>query len=226
MIDCNNINKAHLRPLRPEFNHLVERGTAGQAIQKLLDDYEFKSVLDLGAGEGLHSKIFSEYGKKVTAVDFGGSIYAKRATPDFEVIRGGFIDLSFDTVFDCIWCSHVLEHQLNVNQFLRKINSDLVEGGVLAITVPPMKNEIVGGHVSLWNAGLLVYNLVMAGFDCRQAAILRYSYNISCIVEKKSFILPKDLSYDYGDIEKLSCFFPSGLTEGFNGDIYELNWYK
>lgn len=86
-----------------------------------------------------------------------------------------------------------------------------------------MKNEIVGGHVSIWNAGLLIYNLVMAGFDCRRAAILRYSYNISCIIEKRSIVLPKDLNYDYGDIEKLSMYLPQGLAEGFNGDIYELN---
>ncbi|WP_082634792.1 class I SAM-dependent methyltransferase [Aeromonas schubertii] len=226
MIDFNNLNKVHLRPLRAEFNILVERGTAGQAMQKLLDEYVFKSVLDVGAGEGLHSNIFSAHGKEVTAVDLGGSIYAKRASPDLKMISGNFIDLSFDRTFDCIWCSHVLEHQLNVNQFLLKINSSLAEGGVLAITVPPMKNEIVGGHVSLWNAGLLIYNLVMAGFDCRRAAILRYSYNISCIIEKRSFILPKNLNFDCGDIEKLSMYFPPELAEGFNGDIYELNWYK
>ncbi|HDX8614717.1 TPA: class I SAM-dependent methyltransferase [Aeromonas dhakensis] len=226
MIDCNNLNKVHLKPLRAEFNGLVEHGTAGQAMQKLLDDYVFESVLDLGAGEGLHSNILSAHGKKVTAVDLGGSIYSKRASPDFEVINGNFMDLSFDKAFDCIWCSHVLEHQLNVNQFLLNINSHLIEGGVLAVTVPPMKNEIVGGHVSIWNAGLLIYNLVMAGFDCRRAAILRYSYNISCIIEKRSIVLPKDLNYDYGDIEKLSMYLPQGLAEGFNGDIYELNWYK
>jgi len=226
MIDSQSLQKTHLKPLRPEFSHLITQGTAGQAIQKVLDDYQFHTVLDLGAGEGLHSRIFESHGKNVTAVDLGGSVYAQRANPDFNVISGNFMEIVFDKPFDCIWCSHVLEHQLNVNTFLRRISDNLVEGGILAITVPPLKHEIVGGHVSLWNAGLLIYNLVMAGFDCRNASLLRYSYNISCIVEKKSIKLPPNLTFDAGDIEKLASYFPPGLSEGFNGDIYELNWYK
>ena len=68
--------------------------------------------------------------------------------------------------------------------YSEKINSILKEGGVLAITVPPLKNEIVGGHLSLWNSGILLYQLVVAGFDCREAIVKKYGYNISVIVKK------------------------------------------
>ena len=129
----------------------------------------------------------------------------------------------FDSAFDAIWCSHCLEHQLNVNSFLRKVFHDLKMGGVLAVTVPPLKHSIVGGHVTLWNAGLLLYNLILAGFDCSQASVKAYGYNLSVIVEKKPISLP-DLNRVFGDINILSRYFPIPVSERFDGRIDEVNW--
>jgi hypothetical protein len=93
--------------------------------------------------------------------------------------------MTFDSRFDCVWASHVLEHQLNVGLFLRKIFEVANEGAAVCVTVPPSQPKILGGHVSFWNAGLLLYNLVHAGFDCRDASVLRYGYDISVIIRKR-----------------------------------------
>lgn len=129
----------------------------------------------------------------------------------------------FDQRFDCVWASHVLEHQLNVNLFLRKCHEILNDPGVLAVTVPPMKPKIVGGHVSVWNAGLLLYNLVMAGFDCRDAVVLKYGYNITAIVRKRGSLTLPELSLDTGDISKLEPYLPAGFHEGMDGDLEQVN---
>ena len=142
---------------------------------------------------------------------------------------------NFNEQFDCVWCSHVLEHQLNVQIFLEKINRVLKEGGILAITVPPLINDVVGGHVSLWNAGTLLYRLVLAGFDCREAHIKTYSSDISIIVKKKSIRVLDKIVYDNGDLITLHRYFPPKLkykpyTMGvqkdipFEGNIHECNW--
>ena len=94
---------------------------------------------------------------------------------------------------------------------------------MLAITVPPAMHQIVGGHLSVWNAGLLLYHLILAGFDCRNAHVCQYGYNISVILRKRLIELPA-LHYDSGDINRLAQFLPDGLSEGFNGDIRKLNW--
>ena len=103
---------------------------------------------------------------------------------------------------------------------------------VLAITVPPGDSLVIGGHLTNWNAGILLYNLVLAGFDCSNASILQYGYNISVIVKKRSDI-PVDLSnlsYDRGDLRKISKYLPNveyrsnDLDDPFKGDIYSLNW--
>ena len=189
-----------------------------EAAVKLAKDYSFKTLLDIGSGpsQGVNAaNFFKELAKDVTRQDIN---------PDYKPdLLGDFNNLATDKLYDCIWCSHVLEHQLNVNHFLTKIFHTLKDDGVLAITVPPAKHEIVGGHVTLWNAGLLLYNLILAGFDCKDAAVKSYGYNISVIVNKRTAILP-ELNYDAGDINALNEFFPLGVYEGFDGNIQEINW--
>lgn len=194
---------------------------ADDALHKLIADYEFDTVLDIGCGDGLHSDFFKSAGKSVTGID-----YRPRRQ---GVIAANYMQHTFDQPFDCVWASHVLEHQPNVQAFLHKIYQDLKLGGILAITVPPLKHEIVGGHLTLWNAGLLLYNLVVAGFDCREASCKQYAYNISVITPKIAAILPSEnMRFAGGDIELLAAFFPGNSAvkwqQGFRGDIGELNW--
>jgi SAM-dependent methyltransferase len=185
-------------------------------FDKLIKDYQFNTVLDVGGGTGPYRDLFISESKKVYTSDIKES--------DFE---GDFNAYDFGSIkFECVWCVHTLEHQLNVNHFLTKIHSILVEGGVLAISVPPMKHNIVGGHVSLWNAGILLYNLILAGFDCSDAAVRTYGYDVSVIVKKRSILKLPDLKYDHGDIETLSKYFPRDLraNQGFHGQIPAINW--
>lgn len=228
-------------PLKKEFQHLE---FASHAIQKLLDDYQFDTVLDIGCGSGEHSKIFKNYGKKVTALDYGKSIYyEKSANSEIEIIESDFNSWCSNNwekgtghSFDCIWASHVLEHQTDLNHFFLNLLSLCKDNPktIIAITVPPKKDLIVSGHLSIWNAGLLLYNLIVNGLDCRNAKILEYGYNISVIFQIEDLYisqkLPK-LNYDSGDLLKLKEFFPSGIQWQsvkndivFDGDIKELNW--
>lgn len=174
-------------------------------------------ILDIGSGSGYHAQYMSVAGLKVSTTDIKGKV----------TYPGNYNILQLPK-FDGIFCAHVLEHQLNVNSFLKKIHLDLKEEGILCVTVPPLKHLIVGGHVSLWNAGLIIYNLVLAGFDCSNASIKTYGYNISVVVKKISIKNFPRLVYDNGDMRALNKYFPKGLkyTSGctFDGDIKEHNW--
>jgi SAM-dependent methyltransferase len=188
---------------------------AREAFDKLLT-LNFETVIDVGCGFCEHAQEFRDNGKTVFPVDLKPLVEG--------VIQADYNLLEIEKA-DAVWCCHVLEHQLNVNTFLSKIYRDLKPGGYLAITVPPLKHNIVGGHLTLWNAGLLLYNLILAGFDCSEAMVKEYGYNISVIVQKKRDIELPELNYDNGDIEKLAEFFPPNCrTQGFLGNFTELNW--
>lgn len=200
------------------------------AMEKMVHDYNFDTILDLGCGDGYASEFFTQHGKQVTANDYGKSINFKD-TMAKEVIIGDFNKIDFGKQFEAIWCAHCLEHQLNVQLFLERICGLLCEGGVLALTVPPMKNTIVGGHVSIWNAGLILYRLILAGFDCSEASICRYGYNISVIVKKKEIYVLDKINYDKGDIRILEPYWPKEIKmrhkefdDAFYGWIKRLNW--
>ena len=194
----------------------MKKMRSNQALSFILNNINFQTILDIGCGYGKQSEVFKNNHKIVTSTDIGNFYNG--------TVVGNYLDLNFEP-HDITWVSHVLEHQLNVNTFLKKVRKDTKVGGYTCITVPPAKNEIVGGHVSIWNAGLLLYNLVLAGFNCKNAHIKKYNYNITVIAKADNFILP-ELKYDSGDINLLKPWLPDFCNEGFSGDIIEWNWIE
>lgn len=188
-----------------------ERILSLEALHKLLT-YDFDTVIDIGSGLGKQAEILRGNGKNVTTISL---------IPPADIV-GDFMATELPQ-YDCVWASHVLEHQLNANLFLKRCYSLLGDDGILAVTVPPLKHRIVGGHISLWNAGLLLYNLILAGFDCKDAKVKSYGYNISVIVRKKKADLP-DLVMDFDDVGTLAEFFPIKAFNAFDGQIEEHNW--
>jgi SAM-dependent methyltransferase len=186
-----------------------------QAIERVVQYDDIDTVLDIGSWNGTHAGYLRLHGKSVMTVDFN-------VQADFT---GNYLDLEIPK-FDCIWCSHTLEHQPNVGQFLTKCFDDLNDNGLFAVTVPSMEKygtKVVDGHMTYWNAGLLLYNLILAGFDCSDARVATYNNEVSVLVRKVKANLPR-ISSDRGELERLSKFFPMNVQQGFNGSIEEVNW--
>lgn len=199
-----------------------QKSNSLQALEKFTKLLPKQSnVIDVGSGASeLHAKILREDGHNVDTCDFH----------EDATYRGNFNEIEIPKQYDGVWSSHCLEHQLNINAYLNKVANCCKEGGYICITVPPLKSTIVGGHVSLWNAGLLIYNTVLAGLDCSNAMVKKYGYNISIIIQKKSFQMP-ELHFVGTDLGLLRPYFPNNLQwQGngpkpkFDGSFDSLNW--
>lgn len=194
-----------------------------QALSRLLSYDDVLRILDVGSGGGEQARVMRAAGKDVVTISL---------EPPADFIED-YCNGRSERVgaFDAIWASHVLEHQPDVGRFLRLCFRDLREDGILAVTVPPAKHGLVGGHLTTWNAGLLIYNLIMAGFDCREARVSEvYSsgpgyppYNISVLVRKRAAVLPA-LRMDAGDIQRLAAFFPCPVSQGVDGRFPAIGW--
>ena len=203
------------------------------AMEAMLAEPDIKSILDVGYGSGEHTAHMAAAGKRVIGVDPNG---AEQLHDQFNggsavLLRLDYMDpeTQFSEKFDALWCSHVLEHVDDPQALLRKAFEDLKEDGLLVLTVPPAQHAVVGGHFSLWNAGQLLYHLVRAGFDCSNARIKQYGYNLSILVRKHEVpggIVPDLPNYR---VDILEQYLPDGLkwaNGSFNGNIQELNWQE
>lgn len=189
-------------------------------ILRLIEEYDFETVLDIGSGAGEHTRFFRHFGKQVFSVDLA---------PGADYV-GDFNELTLDRQFDVVWCSHVLEHQRNVGAFLEKIYAAIKDdNGILAITVPVHpRQRLLCGHITNWNTGLLCYNLVLAGFDCREARALQTSYEVGLIVKKKPAVAPEirqSAAFHTADqLDKLARFFPFPVGQSANAEVLDVNW--
>jgi SAM-dependent methyltransferase len=186
---------------------------AAEALTRFLHYPDIIRVLDVGSGVGAHAALMRAAGRDVHTISLA---------PPADFV-GDYLDMpTLASLQDGIWASHVLEHQRDAGRFLRRCFRDLRDDGALAITVPPLKHLLVGGHLTLWNPGLLVYNLIVNGFDCREARVHQYGYNISVIVRKRQAVLPP-LMCDKGDLEALKEFFPFPVRQECDGRV-SVNW--
>jgi hypothetical protein len=71
----------------------------------------------------------------------------------------------------------------------------------------------------------LLYNLILAVYDCSKASAITDGYDVSVIVQRgeEPLRLP-ELAMDAGDIELLAPFFPMPASQGFDGNISAINW--
>lgn len=176
---------------------------------------DFKTVLDVGSGAGEHSRFFKLFGKQVFSLDL-------HEEADYV---GDFMTYEFDRKFDVVWCSHVLEHQRNVGLFLEKLFDVIEDDGFLAIALPVHpRSRLISGHLTNWNAGVLIYNLILAGFDCREA-IFVHDYDLCLIVRKKA-ASGGDVraAAAWANVEELAQFFPFEVKESGDVEIKRHNW--
>jgi len=205
------------------------------AIDKIISFKDWSSFLDIGAGKCQQSNFLKKHtNKNIYTNDLNTESQNCSNIKNSYDFVGEFQKIEFkDKKFDVVCAIHVLEHVLNVNEFLKKMISVTKENGYLCVVVPIRKPFVVSGHMSIWNPGLLIYNLVAAGLDCKECMILQKDYEISVIVKANKRDTSKDhlfLCRDTGDLKNLKNYFPKILHESiddydcFDGDIFMLNW--
>jgi SAM-dependent methyltransferase len=193
-------------------------------LGRFLTGFDFSTLLEIGSRDGVVARAAAFAGKKVTTCEILDTYDAS--------FSGDYLDLKIKEPFDAIWCSHVLEHQRYLGRFLDKMFDDLKDGGILAVTVPTGLSPLLQGHVNIFTPGLLLYNLICAGFDCADAQVKTYDWQFSIILQKKPNGLPR-VSYGserLGGVPHLNSLFPEPFRSDFtpkgqtSGEVERVNW--
>ena len=102
------------------------------------------SLLEIGAGEGLALEFFEQKDFKVFGIEPSPKnvILINKKLKKGKCIIGFAEDLSiFNTKFDIIIMSHILEHTINCRDIILNISKSLSSDGILFIEVPNCENE-------------------------------------------------------------------------------------
>ncbi len=143
---------------------------------------KYQSCIDIGSGDGVQTNILKHAGLEVFQLDK----YSDKA--EYKV---DFIKHKFDKKFDVAFCSHVIEHQRNVGNFLDKIHDILNHNGVLIISAPKHAAEhMIEGHINCFITPYFIQHLIHAGFDLRNGKYL------SCGGVENAEIVSKDPDFD------------------------------
>ena len=152
---------------------------------------KFKTSLDIGSGDGVHSEIMQHVGFKVTGVDK----YSDRADYNMDFMS---YTKARQMDFDVVFCSHVIEHQRNVGEFLDRIYDVLSDDGVLIISAPNHSAEtLIEGHINSFIFPLFLQQLIHAGFDCKNGKYLSAMEN--------SFIVSKSKDFELSERQENGC---------------------
>ena len=178
---------------------------------------KFKTCLDIGCGDGVHGEIMKQAGLKVTGVDK----YSDKA--DFNMDFMSYTkarQMNFDVVF----CSHVIEHQRNIGDFLDRIYDVLSDDGVLIITAPNHSTEIlVEGHLNSFLFPLFLQQMIHAGFDCKNGKYLSSIENSFIVTKARDFELDERQENGYQWTNKHQSRSPVELKSGSGASMQFYN---
>lgn len=126
---------------------------------------EGKKVLDAGSGAGYGSAYLAKYGaQSVWGIDASQEavLFSRDYFPlynlNYQSMDLGDIRGFPDSFFDVIFSSNVLEHVVNIHQFLNRARTLLKADGTLFIAVPPITDRIsieanlaIPFHLNIWS---------------------------------------------------------------------------
>lgn len=101
-----------------------------------------KTILEIGAGTGVHLIMFDKIGFKVTGVepDLKNSQLINEKLKNGTCINGFIEDLKFENKFDVIWLYHVVEHLPRPDLLLKNCYDLSHDDGIIIIAVQDCEN--------------------------------------------------------------------------------------
>ena len=148
----------------------------------------YKTALDIGSGDGVHTEILRSAGLEVFQLDKYSD------TAEYKV---DFVSHNFNHKFDIIFCSHVIEHQRNVGHFLDKIFDVMSDDGLLLISAPKHRAEVlINGHLNCFYSTYFMQQLIHAGFDLKNGKYL------SCMGIENAAIVSKAKNFELSEREE------------------------
>lgn len=108
-------------------------------------------LLDFGCGSGRTLSMAKQLGWKVTGIEIDEKAVAKAKSLGLNIIQGDFQKLSeMIEQFDCVMCSHVLEHVNQPLELLKLLANTLRPQGIMFVSLPNSKSSVLQYYGDNW----------------------------------------------------------------------------
>ncbi len=94
------------------------------------------SILEIGCGTGQYYEAWKNLKVDWTGLEVNKDMLNFCKSKNIPVVDTNIMDTKLDKQYDIIFLSQVLEHIIDPNFFIKKIHSNMAEGGILHIDVP------------------------------------------------------------------------------------------
>lgn len=141
------------------------------------------SFLDVGCGSGLTVSLASNLGWDSIGIEIDPAAVREAQRSGLKILEGGYTQLTqFQGKFDCIMCSHVLEHVHDPLDLLSKLKLAMKTNGILLLSLPnalsPMRYHFGANwrgleaprHISIPSEFHLLKILSKAGFSVKSTS--------------------------------------------------------
>jgi 2-polyprenyl-3-methyl-5-hydroxy-6-metoxy-1,4-benzoquinol methylase len=143
-----------------------------------LANFKPGDLMDVGCGAGTALALASQLGWSVRGLEADPNAVRAARAAGLDVQEGGYERLSeFPAAFDCITCSHVIEHVFDPVGMIHQMHSSLRQGGVLLLSTPNAQSDVhrhfgkhwrgleAPRHLVLFSEATLTRLLLRAGFQ-------------------------------------------------------------
>lgn len=124
--------------LRESIQPATSLDVQAERLYSYVGDLQGRRVCEIGIGQGrLFEKMRRAGPARLTGVDISQAYLVRfTALADVDILVANAENLPFHSEFDLIVSSDVLEHVLNVGDFLVSVREALVDGGQFVVRVP------------------------------------------------------------------------------------------
>jgi 2-polyprenyl-3-methyl-5-hydroxy-6-metoxy-1,4-benzoquinol methylase len=172
-----------------------------------LADLKPGELMDVGCGAGTTLALASQLGWSVRGLEMDAHAVRAARAAGVDVQEGGFERLSeFRAAFDCINCSHVIEHVFDPVAMIHQMHSSLRRGGVLLLATPNSQSDVhrhfgkhwrgleAPRHLVLFTEATLTKLLLQAGFsvESRSDQVLETTRESARIANQRSKVSSAD----------------------------------
>jgi SAM-dependent methyltransferase len=181
-------------------------------------------VLDIGCGSGSHARVLSQRGIIVDGITLSED---ERRFAEKWCRRVYLHDCEsglphIEAKYDCVICSHVLEHIAAPDLLLKSISQSLSAKGVLIVALPNLLNyknrwHLLRGRFDYEEGGIMDYTHVRwYTFESAKRLLERHGFNVDHASASGAFPLPVirrllGLSGQHIWLDRLACHYWPGL---------------